>query len=34
MSSKVNGIGSDANGLTLNLSNGKTVAYSSVKAVL
>ena len=34
MSSKVNAIGSDSTGLTLNLSNGKTIAYSSVKAVL
>ena len=34
MATKVTAIGSDASGLTLNLSNGKTVGYSSVKAVL
>lgn len=34
MSSRVDAIGSDASGLTLNLSNGKTIAYSAVKAVL
>jgi flagellar basal-body rod modification protein FlgD len=34
MATKVTAIGSDAGGLTLNLSNGKTVGYSSVKAVL
>jgi flagellar basal-body rod modification protein FlgD len=34
MTTKVTAIGSDAGGLTLNLSNGKTVGYSSVKAVL
>jgi flagellar basal-body rod modification protein FlgD len=34
MANKVQSIGSDAGGLTLSLSNGKTIAYSTVKAVL
>jgi flagellar basal-body rod modification protein FlgD len=34
MANKVQAIGSDASGLTLNLSNGKTIAYSAVRAVL
>ena len=33
-SNTVTAIGSDATGLTLNLNNGKTIPYSSIKAVL